>query len=192
MTEQAMVITDNGEAQGFYRQEIVNTAQQITDAGTLKRIYLLARRLLGKQVAPEQPTKKPTQRMIDTESVMRHTVGLNDANVRRVAVVARTLAQMEQEAGQKPTEPESWCEKACALLPQLSAEDQEVIYWRIGTMLARPSKTTAKTPQAEALEDLRFTLKALVNHEMADVIKPKTLDAILSYVRVVKRREGRE
>ena len=190
MPEQAMIITDNGDAQGYYLQGLVHTAQQITDAGALKRIYLLARRLLGKQ--PEQPAKIPTQRMIDMESVMLHAASLNDANVRRVTVVARTLAQMEQEAGQKPAEPESWSEKALALLPKLSTEDQEVIYWRIDKMMAQPRKDTAKTPQAEALDDLRFTLKALVNHEMADVAKPKTLDAILSYVRIVKQREGRE
>ena len=59
-------------------------------------------------------------------------------------------------------------------------------------MLARQHKTTTKTPQAEAIEDMMFTLKALVNHEMADVIKPKTLDAILSYARIARQREGCE
>jgi|GEM_PF-5736701 len=135
---------------GYYRQEIEACTQQITDAGTLKRIYLLARRLLGKQTQPAG-----------------------------------------EEAGRKAPEPVSWLDKARALLPQLSAEDQEVIYWRMDTMLTRRHKATTKTPQAEAVEDTKFTLKALVNLEMSDVIKHKTLDAILSYVRIVRQREGR-
>lgn len=145
---EAEAIPDNGGAQGFYLQEIVNTAKQITDAGMLKRIYLLARRLLGKQT---QPTG--------------------------------------QEDGREAHKPENWCERACALLPKLTAEDQEVVYWRMDTMLARPRKPTTTTLQAEAIEDTKFTLKALVNLEMADVTKPKTLDSILSYARIARQRE---
>ena len=44
---------------GYYRQEIEACTQQITDAGTLKRIYLLARRLLGKQT--QQEGKHPSR-----------------------------------------------------------------------------------------------------------------------------------
>ena len=120
----AEALPDNGGAQGFYLQAIIDTVKQITDAGTLKRIYLLARRLLGKQ--PEQPTEQRSPRALDVGNLLRHVAGLNDADLRRVYVVARTLAQMEREAGQQPTEPESWLDKACALLPQLTPEDQEV------------------------------------------------------------------
>ena len=87
------------------------------------------------------------------------------------------------------TKSESWLDKACALLPQLTPEDQEVIYWRMDTMLARRNATTTKTPQEEVIEDKMLTLKALVNLEMADVTKPITLDAILSYVHIMKQRE---
>ena len=192
----AMVITDNGDAHGFYLQELIHTAQQITDTGVLKRVYLLARRLLGKQ--PEQPREKTTQRMIDMETIMHFTVSLNDANVRRVAVVARTLAQMEREAGQQATErPKTLYEGACAMLAKLPAEDQARAYYTIESMFidwleAQPDECAAEADERKAGDYMTGTLKALINSEMADVAKPKTLDAILSYVRIVKQREGRE
>ena len=134
---EAETLPDNGDAQGFYLQGIVNASKQITDAGTLKRIYNLARRLLGKN--PEQPAEQNTGRALDMANLLRHAIDLNDTDLHRVYIVARTLAQMAQEAG-----------------------------------------------------DGRNVLIELVNDEMAGVVKPKTLDVILSYARIARQREGRE
>ena len=196
MSERAMVITDNGDARGFYLQELIHTAQQITDAGAVKRIFFLARRLLGKQ--PEQPRETTTQRMIDLESMMRFVVGLNDANVRRVTVVARTLAQMEQEAGQQATDrPKTPYEGACAMLAKLPAEDQARAYDMIESMFidwleAQPDECAAEADERKAGDDVTGTLKALINDELERVTKPKTLEAIQAYARIARQREGRE
>ena len=61
-----------------------------------------------------------------------------------------------------------------------------------GDVLEEHEKTLRNRAALRGINLMRFTLKALVNHEMADVIKPKTLDAILSYARIVKQREGRD
>ena len=172
---------------------------------------------LGKLPEASKPTEQIGPRAQDMWSLLRHVVGLNDADLRRVYVVARTLAQMEQEAGQQPTDhPKTLIEGVSAMLAKLPAEYQERAYDMVESMYIdwqeaagdectteaarvrrkaheNALKSTAnKGVRSELSDDMMFTLKAMVNLEMADVAKPKTLDAILSYVRIVKQREGRE
>ena len=123
---------------GYYRQQIEACTQQITDTGTLKRIYLLARRLLGKQkeACPEPPpTEHIDGRTLDMANLLRFAGGLTDRHLHLTAVAARTYAAIEYEAGQKPTEPKSWADRACALLPKLTNKDQEGIYWMIERLI---------------------------------------------------------
>lgn len=191
MTEQAIIIIDNEDAQSFYLQEIVNTAKQITDAGVLKRIYLLARRLLGKQTGacPEPPPAEHiSPREADMTNLLRYAGGLTDRHLHLTTVAARTYAAIEYEAGQEPAEPKSWADRACALLPKLTPKDQEGIYWLIEWKVTC-GIDVAKCGHRD--DSATRILKVLVNDEMEGVVKPKTLDAILTYVQFVKRREGK-